>query len=198
MILVCPVRFVCLPFYMKEVSKIMSMSDDILEVPSSVGVVNPPTSTPAPPTRGLTVLDQLKEEIAREVTRDDIFINVPERKGVTVSFSPNIANEQLKAWRRNATNRKTDEMDSVKFACYVVGQTVTGIYFNDELVLDEQGNAVTFASPVMMEMTRTDRPLPDAIRAFYGIDPHLEAVALKILDYAGYGEDVDDEDPTRG
>ena len=49
-----------------------------------------------------------------------------------------------------------------------------------------------------MEMTGTERPLPDAIRAFYGVDPHLENVALKILDYAGYGDDVDAEDPTQG
>jgi len=172
----------------------MSMNDDVIEVPSA-----PPTPPPVAATQSkMTVLEMLREEVAREVNREDVFINVPERKGVTVSFSPNIANEQLKAWRRNATNRKTDELDSVKFACYVVGQTVTGIYFNDELVLDDQGNAITFASPAMMEMTNTDRPLPDAIRAFYAIDPHLEAVALKILDHAGYGDDVEDEDPMRG
>lgn len=146
----------------------------------------------------LTILDQLKEEISREVSRPEIEMAVPERKGVTVRFSPNITNEQLKAWRRNSTNRKTEELDSIKFSCYVVGQTVSGIYFNDELVLDENGNIVTFASPVIMEMTDTERPLPDAIRAFYGVDPHLESVALKILDYAGYGDDVDAQDPTMG
>ena len=132
-------------------------------------------------TARITVLDQLKEEISREVSRPDIEIAVPERKGVTVRFSPNISNDQLKSWRRNATNRKTEELDSIKFSCYVIGQTVAGIYFNDELVLDDEGNNITFASPVIMEMTQTDRPLPDAIRAFYAVDPHLESVALKIL-----------------
>ena len=130
----------------------------------------------------MTVLDQLKEEISKEVSRPEIEIAVPERKGVTVRFSPNITNDQLKSWRRNSTNRKTDELDSIKFSCYVVGQTVTGIYFNDELALDDTGNNITFASPVMMEMTGTDRPLPDAIRAFYAVDPH----------------DIDAEDPTKG
>ena len=149
-------------------------------------------------TARITVLDQLKEEISREVSRPDIEMAVPERKGVSVRFSPNISNDQLKAWRRNATNRKTEELDSIKFSCYVIGQTVTGIYFNDELVLDDEGNNITFASPVIMEMTNTDRPLPDAIRAVYAVDPHLESVALKILDYAGYGDDVDAEDPTKG
>ena len=98
-------------------------------------------------TARITVLDQLKEEISREVSRPDIEMAVPERKGVSVRFSPNISNDQLKAWRRNATNRKTEELDSIKFSCYVIGQTVTGIYFNDELVLDDEGNNITFASP---------------------------------------------------
>jgi len=79
-------------------------------------------------------LDQLKEEISKEVSRPDIEIAVPERQGVALRFSPNINNEQLKAWRRNSTNRKTDELDSIKFSCYVVGNTVVGIYFNEELV----------------------------------------------------------------
>lgn len=172
----------------------MSEDNDIIEVAGS------DTSAPAKPkpNKRITVLDQLKEEIGREVTRPDIEMPVPERKGVTVRFSPNITNDQLKAWRRNSTNRKTEELDSIKFSCYVVGQTVTGIYFNDELVLDDEGNAITFASPVVMEMTGTDRPLPDAIRAFYAIDPHLESTALKILDYAGYGDDLETEDPTKG
>ena len=52
----------------------------------------------------LSILDQLKEEISKEVTRPDIEMEVPERAGVTVRFSPNISNEQLKSWRRNSTN----------------------------------------------------------------------------------------------
>lgn len=172
------------------------MADEIIEVAGSTP--SQKEEALSKKNKRVSVLDMLKEEISREVTRPEVEMNVPERKGVTVRFSPNITNDQLKAWRRNSTNRKTDELDSVKFSCYVIGNTVSGIYFDDELVLDDEGNAITFASPVMMEMTGTDRPLPDAIRAFYGVDPHLENVALKILDFAGYGDDVDAEDPTQG
>lgn len=168
------------------------MSDeDFITVPGAV-------KDAAPSKGNLSILDKLKAEISKEVTRPEIEIPVPERAGVSVRFSPNITSEQLKSWRRNSTNRKTDELDSIKFSCYVVGQTVTGIYFSGEIVEDDNGNAITFASPDMLEMTNTTKPLPDAIRAFYGVDPHLEAVALKILDYAGYGDDVDTEDPTQG
>jgi len=168
----------------------MSTTDNIIEVAGSA-----PTPKAKPK---MTILEQLKAEVSKEVTRPDIEMAVPERKGVSVRYSPNITNEQLKSWRRNATNRKTEELDAIKFSCYVVGQTITGIYFDGELVLDDDGNAITFASPAVLEMTGTDRPLPDAIRAFFAVDPHLESTALKILDHAGYGDDVEAEDPMKG
>ena len=59
-------------------------------------------------------------------------------------------------------------------------------------------SVVNFASPEILEMTNTTRPLPDAIREFFAVDPHLESAAIKILDYAGYGDDLDAEDPTKG
>ena len=174
----------------------MDNKDDIITVPAG-SVVDNNTEDLDKPAK-ITVLDQLKEEISKEVSRPDIEIAVPERQGVALRFSPNINNEQLKAWRRNSTNRKTDELDSIKFSCYVIGQTLSGIYFNDELVEDDNGYPLNFASPAILEMTGTSRPLPDAIRAFFAVDPHLESAAIKILDYAGYGDDLDAEDPTKG
>ena len=178
----------------------MDNKDDIITVPSAgtVSEKDKKDAAPAKQENKLTVLDQLKEEISKEVSRPEIEIAVPSREGVSLRFSPNISNEQLKAWRRNSTNRKTDELDSIKFSCYVVGQTLSGIFFNDELVEDGEGYPLNFASQAMLDMTNTTRPLPDAIRAFFAVDPHLETAAIKILDYAGYGDDIDAEDPTKG
>jgi hypothetical protein len=47
-------------------------------------------------------------------------------------------------------------------------------------------------------MTNTTRPLPDCVKEFFGVDPHIEAAALSILDAAGYSDSVDVEDPTKG
>ncbi len=175
----------------------MDNKDEIITVPTGSADKQEKSKDLKEPAK-LTILDQLKEEISKEVTRPEIEIAVPERAGVTLRFSPNISNEQLKGWRRNSTNRKTDELDSIKFSCYVVGQTLSGIYFNDELVEDDNGYSLNFASQAILDMTGTTRPLPDAIRAFFAVDPHLESAAIKILDYAGYGDDLDAEDPTKG
>ena len=67
--------------------------NDIIDVPGADAPVKKKSGR-------ITVLDQLKEEVSKEVTRPEIEMPVPERKGVTVRFSPNITNEQLKAWRR--------------------------------------------------------------------------------------------------
>ena len=46
-------------------------------------------------------------------------------------------------------------------------------------------------------MTQTTRAVPDAVRAFFGIDPHVEAAALAVLEAAGYSDTVDTTDPTK-
>ena len=68
---------------------------------------------------------------------------------------------------------------------------------NNEEVFDEDGNELTFASPLVLQMTETTRPLPDCVREFFGVDPHIEAAALAILDAAGYSDTVETVDPTK-
>ena len=143
------------------------------------------------------VLAALKAVISKSVKRPDIYIEVPERPGVSVRISPNITQQQLKAWRKNAGDDTKAGMDTIKFACAVVGHTTTGIAFNNEIVSDDRGADVTFASPEILAMTNTTRPLPDCVQAFFGIEPHVEAAAVAIMEASGYGDTVETADPTR-
>ena len=143
-----------------------------------------------------TILEQLRTEVAKKVERPEIEIPIPEREGVTVRFSPNITQNQLRAWRRNSGENSKDGFDPLKFACYVVGSCCTAILINDEIVQNDDSINLTFASSAILEMTNDNRPIPDGIRHFYGIDPHLESTALAILDAAGYGEEVEEINPT--
>jgi hypothetical protein len=144
-----------------------------------------------------STLDRLREKLALKVERSPILIEVPERPGVTVRVSPNITQHQMRAWRKNSGEGTKPGFDPTKFACYVIGHTTTGILIDDEEVFSEAGNPLSFASPEILEMTSTTRPLPDCIQAFFGLDPHVEAAALAIMEAAGYGEDVEMVDPTR-
>jgi len=144
-----------------------------------------------------TQLDRLRTVIKKKVERQPVLIPVPERPGVSVKVSPNITQTQMKNWRKNAGEDSRNGLDATKFACLVIGNTTTGIYINDEEVLDSDGNYLNFAHPMILEMTETTRPVPDAVRALFGVDPHVESAALAILDAAGYSDTVTAVDPTK-
>lgn len=145
----------------------------------------------------ITVLDQLKDILAKKVEREAVYIEVPERPGVTVQVSPNISQHQLRSWRKNAGEDTKNGMDATKFACSVIGHTCTGIFVNGEQVVNEAGVGLTFGSDVILQMTGTTRPVPDCVRAFFGIDPHVESAALAVLEAAGYSDTVETVDPTK-
>lgn len=145
-----------------------------------------------------TALSRLREVVTKKVERAVVLLEVPERPGVHVRISPNITQNQMRNWRKQAGEDSRNGLDATKFACMVIGHTTVGLEMDGEEVFDENGNEITFASPLMLEMTETSRPLPDCVRAFFGVDPHVEAAALAILDAAGFSDTVDAVDPTRG
>lgn len=155
------------------------------------------SAKPAKASKGNSILDQLKTTISKKVERPTIYIEVPERPGVTIKVSPNINQNQLRAWRKNAGEESKNGIDATKFACAVIGHTTQAICMNGEEVTNDDGVALTFASPEVLEMTNTTRPLPDCVREFFGIDPHVEAAALAIMEAAGYSDTVEAVDPTR-
>lgn len=144
-----------------------------------------------------TLLDRLKETVTKKIERPVVRLAVPERPGVSLRISPNITQQQMRAWRRNSGEDSKAGMDATKFAAYVVGHTTIGILFNDEEVYDDDGHGLNFASRVVLDMTSAARPVPDAVIALFGIEPHVEAAALSILDAAGFSDNVDTEDPTK-
>lgn len=143
-----------------------------------------------------TVLDQLKTVLAKKVEREPIYIEVPERPGVLLKVSPNITQHQMRSWRKNAGEETKNGLDPLRFACSVIGHTTLGFEINGQEVANSDGVLLTFASQEIMDMTSTSRPLPDCVRAFFGIDPHVEAAAVAIMEASGYGDTVEAVNPT--
>lgn len=143
-----------------------------------------------------TLLSRLREEVKKKVERPYIQIEVPERPGVTIRISPNITQHQMRSWRKNAGEDTKAGFDTTKFACTVIGHTCTGIFVDGEEVLSETGAPLSFASPEILDMTDTHKPIPDCVLAFFGIDPHVEAAALAIMEAAGYSDTVETVNPT--
>lgn len=173
-------------------------NDDVFQYDVPTAAPSVPSSVdPTPNTANLTLLDRLKAEVQRKIERPNVYIEVPERPGVKILISPNITQEQMKAWRKNSGEGTRNGFDAVKFACYVVGACTRGIFLNDEEVTGDHGAPLSFASPEILEMTETTRPIPDCVKAMFGLDPHVEAAAMAILQAAGYDDEVETEDPTK-
>lgn len=149
------------------------------------------------PVKEPTVLEQLQESLSKKVERSSVFIEVPERPGITIEVSPNITQHQMRSWRKQSGEDTKAGMDATKFAAAVVGHTTVAIWVNDKPATDDFGLAFTFGSDEILRLTNTTRPVPDCVQAFFGIDPHVESAALAILDAAGYGDTVETTtDPT--
>lgn len=155
------------------------------------------TSTPKQ-TGGTTLLSQLRETLKKKVERQPVLLEVPERPGLKLKISPNITQNQMKSWRKNAGEETKNGIDATRFASQVIAFTTIGLVLNGDEVLDEDGGSLNFAHPLVKEMTNAARPWPDAVVALFGLDPHVEAAALSIMEAAGWGEsvDADDENPT--
>ena len=149
------------------------------------------------PPKEETQLNRLRDIVKRKVERAPVLIPVPERPGVSIKVSPNITQSQMKNWRKNAGEDSRNGLDGTRFACLVIGHSTIGIYIDGEEVFDENGSYLNFDHPLILEMTETTRPVPDAVRAMFGVDPHIESAALAILDSAGYSDTVAAVDPTK-
>jgi hypothetical protein len=144
-----------------------------------------------------TQLNRLRTVVQQKVERPIVLIPVPERLGVSLKVSPNITQSQMKNWRKNAGEDSRSGLDATKFACLVIGHTTIGFCMDDEEIFDDSGYNLTFAHPAVLEMTEVTRPVPDGVRALFGVDPHIESAALAILDAAGYSDTVSAVDPTK-
>ena len=169
----------------------------MVDVEYSIDEDSVDADVPAPPR---TILAELTAAVQKEVELPEVRIDVKERPGVSVTYSPNVDSNELKSWRSKSTNKKTGELDSIKFSCLVLGNTMTGIWMNEEEVFDETGNPIEFMSTTFAEMMQVAlaQVNPHAIRKFYGVDAHLESTALAVLDHAGYGDEIEtEENPTK-
>lgn len=142
------------------------------------------------------VLDQLRTELKKKVRRPDVYLEVPERPSMAIRFSPNITQHQIKAWRRNSGEDSKAGLDSVKFACYVLANTCTGILINNDVVTDTEGHDVIFGDETIIDMLEV-KTVSEAIKAIFVVEPHIEGAALAVMEAAGYNDSVEQVDPTK-
>lgn len=181
--------------------------------PTSPGAPASPPPAPSPTGRDpelsevprASVLDALRAELADDTVDDELVLDVPTRNDTAVRFSTAVAWEEYTAWRKRSSSKaratagNPDGVDLMLLASIVVANRATAIVHKGVDVVAGDGELLTFAHAELHEMTGTHRAV-DAVRAFYGRDGHVQIAADRVLQAAGFGDElseVDETDPTR-
>jgi hypothetical protein len=147
------------------------------------------------PKAQLSLLDRLRQKAQEDTTNPEVRIVIPKRPEVSILVSPNLEDWEVKKLQESATHK--GKFDAFKFALGVVAHTTRGIFLDDEEVRSEAGHPLTFASPEIREMFGSQGTPQLTVKEAFGVDAHVIAAAGKIVDLAGYGDEVETEDPTK-
>ena len=134
-------------------------------------------------------LATLKDDLAKEVVKEPVFIDVQTRAGYVAQFDPTFSGAQIEGWRKRSQDRsKVDGVDSVKLAGLVLANTSTGLFKDGRQLRDADGDPLTFRHVALLEATGAGRNAVAAVRAFYGDDAHMSAHSEQVLVASGWGE----------
>lgn len=152
----------------------------------------------APAKGDANVLDLLRSKLEAEIQIPLVEVEVPKRPGVTIVFKPQVSSSQLRSWQKRCTNKR-GELDNLRFSSMVIVAMSEGMKVDGQWAMLDNGdemqiNSQEFAD--MMSVVPSDI-VPHGIKNLFGIDAHVEATALRLLDEAGYGDSLDVEDPTK-
>lgn len=173
------------------------------------------TSDPIPPAADLTApsdildepglrfdevssdLDMLKNDLARQVVKEPLHLEVETRPGYVAVFDPTISGAQIESWRaRSKDARKVDGVDQVKLACLLLANTTVGLRKDGKPLVDGDGDPVTLVHEAILTATGAGRNAAEAVRKFYGDDAHMAAHSDAVMKASGWGEDAQTVDPT--
>lgn len=147
---------------------------------------------------------ELVAEFKKDANLPSIFVPVPLRKGWVIELSPNISNAEFQRYQRAAQGKKKvgqGQVQNLNFlllnALAIVEHTVAlhkETPAGRAAVLDEDGDPVTFTHPDLMAQVGATTAV-DAAKAFIG-DAHIVSIGNTLIDRAGWGDEVQAEDPT--
>lgn len=167
-----------------------------------------PTATAASDLTGDPDLDELAlgadssdyDELADELsalTDLSTVIEVIKRPGYGVRCRTDFTGLDIDLIRKKCRDKKfSDGIDGVKFASLLLASFATAILRNGELLELDGVSPVTFTSKPLQE--RMGTATADAtVRKFYGLEGHVDAAGRRLMNEAGYGDEVYATDPTQ-
>ena len=155
------------------------------------------------PTSRLSIVERMKAEIgarklAKAPTVELRHDAIPEL--IVTCRIPADGEEIAELAQRADKRAKSNGTGSVWFNRLLIARFCTAIDWHGELLVDDDGTPLTFASRTVQEMADA----PDAavaVAGIYGSDAYVSVVAGQLMEFAGFGNDSAVEatqDPTTG
>lgn len=158
------------------------MSDDILEI----GGRGPAPVTDSP----LAALKAQVDARAR-AGAPSLTLPVPTLDGVRIRFRCQVSGAQRDAWSRQATAKGRFKVH--EFAYRVIAHCCDAILIGDEPMTNDDGVAVTFASPEVRSMVGASGSF-EAVEKLIANDGACVAMATDVMAEAGWSSLSDPED----
>lgn len=142
-------------------------------------------------------LDDLRQELTAKVA-ETVTLAVEGRPGYSVTYRVDFTARDVESIRKRAKDRKfTDGIDGIKFAALLLAFACRGITrkagdLGAALGVD---GPVTFTTRELQGLIGT-HDANSTVRAFYGLEGHVEGSAKRLLVEAGWGDEADLADPT--
>lgn len=158
----------------------------------------PDDATPAGPR---TMLDELRDEVARPIEREPLVVQMRERAGWSVVYDLTYTADDHKTLQRRATNRRrtgpgAGELDNFLLNRLVLATKCAGLRRRGEDVTDGDGRRLTFRSRAFLDVMGVDSAAKAVSRWYAGDEGGLAAHAAAIVDGSGFSEDDLTADPT--
>lgn len=177
------------------------------EAPRRIGTLasdeNDADLVPPQPHERATTLDGLLGDLENALTADVSFepitLQVDKRPGVAIRYRTQIDDDMMTSWRKRAEDRKRpNDLNTLRFCEQIVAAMCDAILMKGTEVHDEAGQNLTFGHKRIRTLYGADRA-GEAARKVIGADPHVMIHANRILEAAGFGDqvvEVEGEDPT--
>lgn len=143
---------------------------------------------------GPSLLDEFRAEVNKPAEqKPHITIPVSTRKNLLVTYDPNFEFGMFQAWQNRATNRKTKDVDLLRFCRMVLANQNVGINFKGRDLHDDNGEPLSFRSRAYWELVGAE-DTQDAVTKTFGNDAALIAHGTHVIEQSGYGDE--EMDPT--
>lgn len=152
----------------------------------------------------VSLFDQLAASLSQDAAPKPITVPIPGRPNLSLRMSCEVDSERLAQWTRRATEKRGAErgVNQLRLSCMILVNQCTGLVMNGQVVTNEHDETVRLNSPQLAEMLglpeHADRVA--VLQKLFGSDGHIFTASQKVLDAAGYGDDIDtsggEENPT--